>query len=46
MTDKELAKQAWLRAFKIARNSQDLHPVTERDAKVRFEQWWERTHSE
>jgi len=45
MSDKELAKVAWMAAFTSARKgsftSNELGPVTERTAKNKFERWWE-----
>lgn len=42
--DKEMAKQAWMRTFKIGRGVESLHPVSVRDAEARFERWWQQNH--
>lgn len=42
--DKETAREAWIEAWKQARNRDELSGTRRRTALNRFEEWWRRNH--
>lgn len=46
MTDKEIAKEAYLKGYEQGTDIEELKDIHVKTAKRQFEQWWELNHSE